>query len=119
MCIRDEDVMVNRRQDDEDDTGALSRRARPTWSVLILIATILTGAGVVLAAEHAVAKAAAESVVAPVSRKLDDHLAAMIPTRELMQAYVAEERESRKMLTRKIDALCRATPQANCPLGER
>lgn len=108
-----------RRQSDDDDTGALSRRARPTWSVLVLVGGILTAAGAVLASEHAIAVQAAKGVVAPVERKLDDHLAAMVPTRELMMSYVAEERAARQMLTKKIDALCRANPQAQCPLGER
>lgn len=64
-----------RRAEDTDDTGALSRGARPTWAVLVLIAAILTAGGAVLAAERAVATVVAQEVVAPVARKLDDHLA--------------------------------------------
>jgi hypothetical protein len=108
-----------RRHDDENDDGALSRRARPAWGLLALIGSILAGAGAVAAAGHTVARAAAQEVVRPVEKKIDDHLAAMVPTRELMMSYVQEEREARRMLLRKIDALCRASPQAQCPLGER
>jgi hypothetical protein len=108
-----------RRDDDVDDDGALSRRARPTWHVLTLIGSILVAAGLGVAAAQTVATSEAQKVVAPVERKIDDHLAAVVPTRELMQQFVVEQRASMQMMSRKIDSLCRATPQAACPLGER
>lgn len=110
---------MDRRIDDENDDGVLSRRARPAWGLINLIASVLAGAVAVLAAGRVLAIKAAEEVVRPVERRIDDHLAQIPPTRELMMRYVDEERESRKMLMKKVDALCRASPHANCPLGER
>lgn len=102
-----------------NDEGVLSRRARPAWGVIVLIGSILVGGAGAVAAAQSVARTEAQEVVAPVERKLDDHLAAMLPTRELMQEFVREQRASMQMMSRKIDSLCRATPQASCPLGER
>jgi hypothetical protein len=106
-----------RRDDDVDDDGALSRRARPTWQVLTLIGSILVAAGLGVAAAQTVANSEAQKVVAPVERKIDDHLAAVVPTRELMEAFVDEQRQFNRDARRQLEALCRASPHANCPLS--
>lgn len=106
-----------RRADDMDDSGALARKAKPAWQLIGLIASILVAGGMAVAASRAVATEAAKEVVQPVSRKLDDHLARMEPLQMLMQEYVREQRENNRAVSRKIDALCRAAPSANCPLG--
>jgi hypothetical protein len=108
-----------RREDDSDDAGVLNRQARPAWRLFVLIGSVLGGGAAAAAAAQSVAKTEAQSVVAPIERKIDDHLAAVVPTRELMQQFVSEQRDQTRMLSRKIDALCRATPQAQCPLGDR
>jgi hypothetical protein len=108
-----------RREDDQDDAGALSRRARPAWGVITLIGSVLVAGGIGIAAAQNVANTEAQKVVAPVERKIDDHLAAVVPTRELMQQFVSEIKDQNRMMNRKIDALCRANPHAQCPLGER
>lgn len=115
--------MTPRRHDDEDDEGVLSRRARPAWGLILMIGTVLAGASAVLAAQNYVAVAAAQDVVAvavaPVEKKIDDHLAAVQPKQDLMMQYVQEQREINRAMSKKLDALCRASPKANCPLGDR
>jgi hypothetical protein len=119
MCIRDKEIDVDRRYDDTDGDGALGRRARPTWSVLTLIGAIIAAAAAVLAAEHAVATSAAQIVVRPVEKRIDDHLAQMLPTQRLMEQYVSEQRSFNAEAAGALDALCRATPAARCPLRKR
>jgi hypothetical protein len=58
--------------------------------------------------------------VAPVKQKIDEHLAAVIPTRELMADFVNEQRSFNRDARRQLEALCRASPGAKCPLsGDR
>ena len=97
-----------RRDSDLDDDGALSRRARPTWQVMLLIGTILGAAVSVLAVDRFAAVAAAQEVVRPLERRFDSHL-----------ATAEEERAFRELALARLTALCIATPNARCPLGAR
>jgi hypothetical protein len=100
-----------------NDDGVLSRKAKPAWGVMVLIGSILVAAAGALGAARAVAKVEAQQVVAPVERKIDDHLAAVVPTKELMEAFVDEQRQFNRDARRQLEALCRASPHANCPLS--
>jgi hypothetical protein len=106
------------------EVGALSRRARPTWNVLLLIASVLTGATAVAFIDAAAATRIAEKVVAPVEKKVDDHLLEMRGDRYRMEAYVqsqekiigeirSDSADTRKM----IRALCRASAKPQICLG--
>lgn len=103
---------------DDEPSQAFGPSHRPAWTVLLLVGSILAGAAGVIAVDHRLAIAAAQDVVAPVEKRLDDHLSSARAMREVMDRYVAEERQSRRALTKKIDALCRANPRADCPLGD-
>lgn len=113
--------MVRRREEDMDDEGVLQRRARPAWQLLALVATIAVGLTGLVAWDARAAAAAAREVtearVAPVERRLDDHLAQSKALREVMDRYVLEQRDLNRTISAKLDALCRANPRADCPLG--
>lgn len=95
-----------RRHDDTDNEGALSRSARPVWRVLTLIASILAAGGSGLVAARAFAANAAGDVVAPVERKIDDHLSKMAGLQSVMAQYVDEERAARCASARNVFRLC-------------
>jgi hypothetical protein len=107
-----------RRTSDEETDGVLTQHASTAWRVIKLVAVVL-GAGltVIQGARLFVASVAAD-VVAPVSMRLDTHLAATGVARDFMERFAKENIESRKQMNQKLDALCRANPHANCPLGE-
>ncbi len=103
----------------KDDLAAVfSKDARPAWRMALLLGTIIGAMAAYVAIDHRLAIAAASEVVAPLDRKIDQHLAEMKPLREQMMNSVEEERAARRSMGRKLDALCRANPHANCPLGE-
>ena len=103
----------------KDDLAAVfSKEARPAWRMALLLATVVGAMAFYVAIDHRLAVAAASEVIAPIDRKIDQHLAEMKPLREQMMNYVEEERAARKSMGRKLDALCRANPSAHCPLGD-
>jgi len=83
---------MTRRHDDIDDSGALSRAARPTWKVLALISSVLAAAGGGLASAKALARAEAENVVSSVDSKIERHLAEMRGKQAVMADFVEESR---------------------------
>jgi hypothetical protein len=113
---------MRRRQDNIDDEGALSRQSTGAWKLLGLIGSILTAAGLFIAFDARQARAAAKDVVearvGPVEKRLDDHLSSSRALREVMDRYVQEQRDTNHVMRQKLDALCRANPRADCPLGE-
>lgn len=115
-----------RRADDTDDSGVLSRQAAPIahfirwgWAIAAALAAALAAT---YALDRRLAVAAAQEVVearvGPVERRLDEHLASGRALREVMDRYVQEERAARRSMLRKLDALCRSNPRADCPLGD-
>ena len=116
--------MTPRRHDDDLDPISEAYRptanlARLTWLVGGAVVSLLVGAYFL---DHRLATAAAaeivEARVGPVERRIDDHLAQSRAMREVMDRYVIEEREQRRLLTRKLDALCRASSRPQVCLGE-
>jgi hypothetical protein len=110
--------VVRRREGDDSDAGVLQRGASGAWRLIIFIGTVITGAAVVVGMVHRVSVYAAEGVVAPVEKRLDEHLANSRAMREVMDRYVEEQRDMNRTVSKKLDALCRANPKADCPLGE-
>ena len=102
----------------DEIAAVFNRDARPAWRMALLLATVIGALAAYVAADHRLAIAAASEVIAPLDRKIDQHLAEMKPLREQMMNYVEEERAARKSMGRKLDALCRANPSAHCPLGD-
>ncbi len=114
-----------RRDDDPEDMDVLGKRFRPA-AQLLRFAWLIGGGLVALSAglyalDHRLAVAAAselvEARVAPVERKLDDHLTEMRGKRELMDVYVRQQTEALGLLNRKLDALCRASARPQVCLG--
>ena len=97
-----------RRHDDGNDDGALSRKARPVWRTLTMIAAVLGAGATALASSKALARQEAESVIQPVSERLNVHLASMSEKQNVMAAYVAEERDARCATARNVYLLCLA-----------
>jgi hypothetical protein len=102
-----------------DTTGeaALAPAARPAWNVFLLVGAIVSGLAAFLTADRYLAVSAAHDVVLPVEKRLDDHLSQSKALREMMQQWVQEQRSQNRTVSKKLDALCRASPAANCPLG--
>jgi hypothetical protein len=109
--------MTPRHQDD-DESGALAPSSRGAWKLALLVGAVLSAAATVVVADHALAVSAARDVVLPVSQRLDEHLIEMRGKRELMELYVREEQKRSEVLTRKLDALCRASARPQVCLGE-
>jgi hypothetical protein len=96
--------------------------ARWTVRVLAILVGITAGTVIALAAADSRidtrSRVQAEAVVAPVAQKLDVHIAIQSRTEDALTNWLEEEREARKQAAKKLDALCRANPQAKCPLGQ-
>lgn len=119
-------VTPRRRADDNDDEGMLSRRAQPiarfikwAWAIGAAVAAAAVGTYTL---DRSLASAAARDVVearvAPLERRVDDHLSNARAMREVMDRYVQEQRALNRSISRKLDALCRSNPKADCPLGD-
>jgi cell division protein FtsL len=108
-----------------DEGAAIAEGSRGAWRLAVLVSVILSAAGVLLLADAARARTVALEVVAPVEKKLDDHILSLQGKRESMEAYVksqsevvaeirADAAETKKM----IKALCRASARPAICLGE-
>ena len=102
----------------DEIAAVFSKDARPAWRMVLLLSTVGAALAAYVAIDRRLAIAAASEVIAPIDRKIDQHLAEMKPLRDQMMNYVEEERAARKSMARKLDALCRANPEADCPLGD-
>ena len=91
-----------------DAESALSRDARPAWRLVVLVAAIVSGLIGLVAVDHRLAVAAAQEVVTPVDKRVT-----------AVETLLQESREDRRSVSRKLDALCRAIPEAKCPLGDQ
>jgi hypothetical protein len=100
------------------EEGALSESARGAWGLALLVGAILGGALVAGAAVAQISAYEAGKAVAPIERKVDDHLSAMASERRMMDLYVSQQAKSIESINRKLDALCRASARPAVCLGE-
>jgi outer membrane murein-binding lipoprotein Lpp len=114
-----------RRASDEDGSAALNRKAQGAWDVLVLIATILVGAGAVSGATYGLAGVAAEEKVAPVRTEIRDHKADLAGKRVAMDMTVEALKEAISRVDRRLDmidhrlvAVCRASTHPEACLKE-
>lgn len=115
-----------RRADDQDDQGVLAREVQPVARIIKWAWAIAGGLAIALAGiyslDRTLAMAAAREVVEtrirPIEIRVDDHLSNARAMREVMDRYVQEQRNLNRSISRKLDALCRSNPRADCPLGD-
>lgn len=115
-----------RRADDQDDAGVLSRQVQPVarlikwaWAIAGAVAIALAGLySLDRTLALAAAREAVEARVTPLEKRVDDHLSNARAMREVMDRYVQEQRALNRSISRKLDALCRSNPRADCPLGD-
>lgn len=87
------------------DPGSLPRDWRHVVRAGVFVILLVAGIAFIAAT---VAAPIAEAKVAPVERRLEEHI-----------TQQGDLPSTLKQVNRKLDALCRATPDASCPLGER
>jgi hypothetical protein len=56
-------------------------------------------------------------VVAPVEKKVDEHLSAMASEKRVMEMYVLQQTKAVEAINRKLDALCRASARPQVCIG--
>ena len=96
----------------------MSSSALGAWRLALLVGSILGGAFVAGTAVAAIAGYEANKVVAPVERKIDDHLSAMASERRIMDLYVTQQAKTVDAINKKLDSLCRASARPAVCLGE-
>jgi hypothetical protein len=101
-----------------EEGAAIAEGSRGAWKLLVLIAAILGGAFVTGSAVAAISAYEAGKAVAPIEKKIDDHLTAMTGERRMMDLYVNQQTKAIESINRKLDALCRASARPAVCLGE-
>lgn len=90
---------------------ALSKVGKGIWSALTIIGAIAAAGLTLMSQDHKWAVAAAQEVVAPLEKKVDDHL-----SKDEVKAAQSDRERHRIFLI--LNALCKANPRAECPQGE-
>jgi hypothetical protein len=118
------------RGDSDEVLAPVARASYKTNLFLVgIIGGTLTFIGAFVAIDRKLAQSAAVEAITPqlstLSQKIEAidkreaaHEARVDIERPMMDAYVREERAARRSINAKLDALCRASPKANCPLGD-
>lgn len=99
------------------EEGALTGASLGAWRLLILVGAILGGAGVAGIAVAQIADYRVGLGVAPVEKKVDEHLSAMASERRMMELYVAQQTRAIERINRKLDAICAASARPAVCLG--
>ena len=106
-----------------DNWPKQSRAAVKTLAIVLGVSlpSVLGTAAFMSATDERIREKAADvatKTVAPVAARLDAHVAQQEATERALMQWVEEDRAQRRLTLQKLDALCRATPKANCPLGQ-
>ena len=125
--------MTSRRDDDDTDPegpsrsgsyqpitpveGALSTPALGAMRLLMLIGVILSAALTVSGGAYALASVAAERVVAPVRKAVEDHELSLAGKRQIMDLTVQRFERALSRIEAKLDRVCAASARPAVCLG--
>lgn len=95
-----------------------SKLPRDWRSVLRIAAFVFSLVGAVAAISAAVARPICEARVAPVATRMEEHIARREAEDRRWDEWLERHETRDRRAQAKLDALCRATPHAHCPLGD-
>lgn len=95
-----------------------SKLPRDWRSVLRTAAFAISVVGAVAAIAAAVARPICEARIAPVVTRMEEHITRRESADQHWDEWLERHERRDRRSQAKLDALCRATPRANCPFGD-